>query len=649
MDRRTPLEEFWCKDEQALAKQLCARKSSMHTKMDFGRICSTWYCGSPCASSGDSTAARLNRYFARRFFFAQDSDKEQEQLAKALEACAKKGKVLFILDGLDEIVADTEGDDRMDFRLLLTTLISQQHVVVTARPSGSDGELLQQIDMELETVGFSQQNVDDFLVKVLETEAARALQDFIGSTPLIQGLVNIPALLDVICLSWDSLPGDGQTITMTGLYQLMVRKLWCKDALRLKKTDNGEVLVERHIHEYEDEWIDNLMATEVLHLGYLAFKGMNNNHQIEFDERDMLSAFWDLKDDAMDKQRLSPPRLVDEMKQTSFLHTADADLSRDGGSRPAWHFLHLTFQEYFAATWIVRHFHSKQPRSTAGMMTMDQMTAYVHQHKYNPQLEIVWTMVAGLLEGEPLSDFFGLLQGAPRDLIWGRHQQILASCLNEARTRLDSKVVEGLDEELMNWLRFEMQTCQQDEHSRSMLGSQLSFPEEWKPTLLNSLAARSAVLDSTIHFPIAAPKDGDRGVASSSAWTLAEQSTLPESAIHSLITALKDDDEGVRSSAASALGRQSSLPESAIQSLIAALKDENEVVRSSAASALGDQSTLPESSIQSLIAALKDENEDVRSSAASALGGQSSLSESAIQSLICALMDEDEGVRHSVS
>ena len=80
---------------------------------------------------------------------------------------------------------------------------------------------------------------------------------------MIQGLVNIPVQLDVICFSWNSLPGDGQAITMTRLYQLMVRKLWCKDAIRLKKTDGGMELPERHIHEYDAEEIVELMATEL--------------------------------------------------------------------------------------------------------------------------------------------------------------------------------------------------------------------------------------------------------------------------------------------------------------------------------------------------------------------------------------------------
>ena len=149
---------------------------------------------------------------------------------------------------------------------------------------------------------------------------------------------------------------------------------------------------------------------------------MNNKHQIEFEESDLHSALRDLKDHTQGNWRLSVPRLVDAIKQTSFLHTADTGLDpTNGASRQAWHFLHLTFQEYFAATWFVRHFSHRQPCSTTGMLTEDEMKAYIHQHKYNPQFEIVWSMVAGLLEGRPLMDFFDLLQGAPRDLIGGRH------------------------------------------------------------------------------------------------------------------------------------------------------------------------------------------------------------------------------------
>ncbi|KAI8595941.1 NACHT domain-containing protein, partial [Dissophora ornata] len=210
----------------------------------------------------------------REKFFAKDLDQEGVALSRALVDYAQKGKVLFILDGLDEIITDTECKEGLSLGLFVRTLLTQQHVIITSRPSGLDRSLLPSIDLELETIGFSQQNVKEFMDKVLEPEAVRKVQDFIQQTPLIQGLVNIPVQLDVICFGWDSLPKDGPTITMTGLYQLMVRKLWCKDALLLKKTAGGKDLTPQQINKLAPEEIDELMNTELQHLGYLAFKGM---------------------------------------------------------------------------------------------------------------------------------------------------------------------------------------------------------------------------------------------------------------------------------------------------------------------------------------------------------------------------------------
>ncbi|KAG0211802.1 hypothetical protein BGX28_007392 [Mortierella sp. GBA30] len=618
--------------------------------------------------------ARTLEDLLREKFFAQGLNQEGVALARALAIFAQEGRVLFILDGLDEIVTDTKCDDGIALRQLLKSLLGQQHVVITSRPSGLDRSLVPSIDLELETVGFSQQNVNDFLGKVLEPGAARTVQDFIRQTPLMQGLVNIPVQLDVICFSWDSLPTDGPMITITGLYQLMVRKLWCKDALRLKKTAEGMDLTQEQINQLAPEEIDELMTTELQHLGYLAFKGMNN-HQIEFDEKTLLSAFRGLSEHrAIANVGLLPPQLLGMMKQTSFLHTADADLDPSkSDSQQAWYFLHLTFQEYFAATWIAQHLQVNQPHRSARIMTVDEATAFVQEHKYNPQYEIVWWMVAGLLEGEALEEFFGLLQGAPRDLIGGRHQQILASCLNEARARLDTAVVRKLDKELMKWLYFEIQISDYDDYT-SILGSRTSFPEARlvesldslcprKANLLHTLGARSTISESGLRAIFGAVKDESEDVRKSAVSAISDLTVLPESVVQSLIGA---EDEGVRYAVESLLGTQPTLPDLAIHSLIGALKDEDQRVRESAASALGS-STLPEWALQGLTtAALRDddgrvrsallaifgagkESKSVRQSAASATRNQSILPASVMQSLVDALNDEDEGVRHAAA
>ncbi|KAF9945564.1 hypothetical protein BGZ70_003739, partial [Mortierella alpina] len=414
----------------------------------------------------------------REKVFTAKLDREQEELARTLAIRANEGKVLFILDGLDEIPTDAKSEDS-PFKALLRDLLDNKHVIITSRPSGLEVSLLQSIDLELETIGFSQEDVKEFIDRALKPGPARTVQDFIEQTPLIQGLVNIPVQLDVICFCWESLPQDGSPITITGLYQLMSRKLWCKDALRLKKKAGDEVLSEEELNALSPEDIDELMAVEVHHLGYLAFNGLVNNHQIEFDQKTLLKTFGDLKDY---RKRLRnghlPPQLFEMLKKTSFLHSADADMDTIK-TQQTWSFLHLTFQEYFAATWIASKMAAAGDDGhnlSAGSMKIEPTVRFVQEQKYNPRFEIVWWMVAGLLEGEALKDFFDLLQGAPRDLIGGRHQQILASCLNEARARLNTTVVTRLDAELMKWLHFEIQTCL-GEDTGSMLGSLSSFPE----------------------------------------------------------------------------------------------------------------------------------------------------------------------------
>ncbi|KAF9912437.1 hypothetical protein EC991_010524 [Linnemannia zychae] len=251
-----------------------------------------------------STCRTLETLLREKVFTSQ-LDREHEELARTLVIRADKGKVLFILDGLDEIVTDAQSEDSST-KALLRDLLNQKQVVITSRPSGLDASLLLSIDLELETIGFSQQVVKEFIVRVLKPEPAKAVQDFIKQTPLIQGLVNIPVQLDVICFCWESLPQDGSQVTITMLYQLMSRRLWRKDAIRLKKDRGGRVLKKSHIGRMSSKEIDRLMSTELRHLGHLAFKRLRNEHQIEFDEATLLESFEDLAEtDPIDDNSLT--------------------------------------------------------------------------------------------------------------------------------------------------------------------------------------------------------------------------------------------------------------------------------------------------------------------------------------------------------
>ncbi|KAF9346416.1 hypothetical protein BGX26_002101, partial [Mortierella sp. AD094] len=488
-------------------------------------------------------------------------------------------------DGLDEIATPMENDDSL--REFLEHLLKREYVVATSRPSGLGMPILPKFDLELETVGFSTQNVKDYLAHVLKPEEARAVQEFIEQAPFIQDLANIPVQLDVIAYSWvgphsskDSAMKGKDSATMTKLYQMMVRKLWCKDAVRLGKRRGGEALTPLQINELRSRQIDELMDIEIEYLGFLALKGMQDDYQIEFDEEKLRDAI-----DKLDQHRgkadkdILPLQLLDTLNQTSFLHTADSDKD---DSKQEWHFLHLTFQEYFAATWLARHLQAIQLGSTNKSvleMNAKETTDFVISNKYNPQYEIVWWMVAGQLKEKALKLFFDLLQGEPPELIGGRHQRLLAGCLKEARPQLTEEVVKGLEDELEKWLRFELQLCG-NRNTTSILGGQNVFPEE--------LPIKS--------FGLNKKNKTDREYCLR---TLRGRSNLTSYAIEYLSELLDDEDPKIKGLAVGALrahpGNISMLLEQRIQAVTGALqRDYNNNAKISADKA----SSLVESTIQ---------------------------------------------------
>ncbi|KAF9345394.1 hypothetical protein BGX26_003170, partial [Mortierella sp. AD094] len=564
------------------------------------------HCGSHYVNLRRLKHAILRISYAKKYF-AQRPEIERGLLVSALAEYVHVGKVLFILDGLDEILIDAQTEEGIALESFLRFLLGQNHVIITSRPSGVDMSILPKLDLELETVGFSEQNVNDYIAKVLQPEAAKAVRDYIQQTLLVDNLINIPVQLDVICYSWDSLPSNEHLVTMTGLYQTVVRTLWCKDGTRLKKISEEDLPLQKilRLRQYQ---IDQMMANEIECLGYLAFRGMQNNHQIEFDESTILDVIEELDGSrAQSDQEILPFQLPDTLNQTSFLHTADADLD---------------------------------PKKDASQR---------------------------LLKGETLELFFDLLQEAPRDLIGGRHQQLSAACFNEARHRLTNRKMDGrLEAELMRWLHLEVK-LQTDDKCLNILGSEGFFPEDLLiKSLKNTKADRSCALralrsrcrftSSTIEAIAHILQDPDRDIRILAMEALVTSSTLPRDIVETLIDILKDEDSGdpedeedyVRVAAITVLDSQLILQEPVIVAIIGALRDEDDDVRSSAVDELCTQPILPESILLNLIGALKSESFDFRNSALEVLCAQTTLPAPAIQALVGSIQEEDDGLKNSV-
>jgi hypothetical protein len=103
-----------------------------------------------------------------------------EDLARALSddtlGTTKSSRTLFLLDGLDEVSQDILDDS--DMSRFLSELLNQPNVNITSRPSGKLPPGLAPIDIELETIGFLPNQVDEYLECVLP-ERAKEVRSFL--------------------------------------------------------------------------------------------------------------------------------------------------------------------------------------------------------------------------------------------------------------------------------------------------------------------------------------------------------------------------------------------------------------------------------------------------------------------------------------
>ncbi len=512
-----------------------------------------------------------------RKYFSQQNEKAQffaEQLSRHTD------KILLILDGLDEVA--TELGKKTPLGDFLKYLLAQPHVIVTSRPAGVDTSKLEKFDLELETIGFSQENVRQY-VKAVEPEAAAEIQALIDGAPIIQELVNTPVLLDTLCYVREEVKAavrDGATITMTALYQAMVDKLLRKDAVRL----DGNLDV-NDLRQATRKKVTKHMADVIDYLSYLSFKGLQDS-LIEFD-LPYLQAVSDELEEALGKNL--PLSLQGNIKYTSFLHTADAS-----------HFIHLTFQEYFTAGFLAKHFQAyltaegayKPQAEVIGkrlVLGLNELQDFVAQHKYDPRYQIVWGMVAGLLEGETLEGFFHLFEKEPRDLFGSAHLYLMMHCLHEARTRLPAEIIKSLEKELERGLLLGIGFV-----SESELLEEFPLPPAFPEHLLLTFIKKHSQHPSWIFR------------------ALEKRPTLSGKAVETLLAGLEDEDIHTRSAAAGALApHMAAFPE--IQPLLVARledKDEDPDVRKGIAIALAPHmAAFPE--IQPLLVArLEDKHED---------------------------------------
>lgn len=416
-------------------------------------------------TDGNSMKALLNREF-----FSSDSDLDSAgTLLNAV--AAESDKTLFLLDGLDEVSNFLAGDDELG--KTLRWLLNQPNVVITARPSVSFPQELRKLDLELETIGFYPRQVDEY-IKMAFTDPRKDegnkgntsntvndIRRFLQKYRLIQSLIRIPILLDALCLTWNDTIDGPVLNTMTGLYQAIELNLWRKDVERLSKKHDDQPICQEQIRRAIRREIENFIGNELCFLECLAFTGLYHD-EIHFTRQQLGCISVELGGKLM---------LDKTLPSLSFLRTPG--LSADPAEQ-SYHFLHLTFQEYFAARYFVRKW--KESKELLQVLSLDTENAtqippavFLRKHKYTARYDIFWRFVAGLIDADgQAQQFIDMVEEEPLDLLGPTHQRLIINCMSEISSDLQGRTIRNtsmvdfrdtrkrLEERLGNWLIFEL-------------------------------------------------------------------------------------------------------------------------------------------------------------------------------------------------
>ncbi|CAF9931538.1 MAG: hypothetical protein GOMPHAMPRED_005935 [Gomphillus americanus] len=599
-----------------------------------------------------------------------------EALAQRLVDPAIQNKTLYLLDGLDEIMQEWDVDT-VEYRFL-QNLLYKPYVITTSRPSGMKNL---EFDLEFETIGFLSEQVDTYLEKCVSNTASDAIKTFLTDKPLIQNLVRIPIQLDALCYCWKAMEVTDEPVptTMTMLYEVLRRELWRKDLAR-----HGRY-TESRAQDFAGFEIDQQTYPEQNLLEWFAFQGLCAN-VIDFTpkhQRDLSSIGSQLGEQF-------PSSYKRILAESSFIRASDTD----SGDSLTYHFLHLTFQEFFAAKYFAKRWQGRIKLAVMHstglekeMKTELTPLEFMQNEKYNSRFNVFWRFVTGLIQIQPnrssaakgggksdedggipdIVDFFAQIHAQPMDLLGAVHHRLLMCCLSEVTSsRQRGDVQQLLREKGEDSLKARLIT-EYEITGQLILSRDLEFPETILRDLLQnsgsvpcievleSLKERHVVNSETLRVISKLTASGYKiQVRIKAIATIFKHfKTAPEETLAHAIgvfqSILKNGGKSHQKSMVEATEYQQDLPEKVILALITALEDntqrlnlQDEIYR-----ALQSWNSLPETAIIILTKMLKGKKSSLRVAAIKAFGLRWFLPEKVITALLATFDDKASDVRRA--
>ncbi len=611
---------------------------------------------------------------------------------------SRSKKILFILDGYDEIT-DSIGYDRCTHLTnFLNELATNQHenILITSRPLAIDtlGQGRITFNRKLENIGFTNENIEAY-VRLFMTDAkkpdqAEPMLKFLKTHPSIWGIAHIPINLNL--LNWSWLEGDlkfkeGQIITLSKLYQLIVDRVqitYAEKSSQLSKREDGTFVPDKQV----DEFLQNLAYLAMQDESLLIPKSQLKQ-ALEKTLKKYHSDYHEYH--CIETNQMQLQLLKSATNKLGFLRGIQED-SLDPLDQHHY-FIHLSFQEFYAAKYITRIL--SNPIENEEKIRVIQ---HIITEKYMPRYQLMLWMTVGLLyqqgvqqgrEFSALEQFWQAILSEPRDILGFHHMVLVMHCLDECEADQSLALHKALIEQHLQWLhaycdsygtyggyggrRYELYDRElaccpllqgsklvvdywlkilQDEEKRVrqnvMQRPRQAFKEAFKK--LGQLQNPSETVVITLFNAL---KDKDWSIKHSAFEELRYLENPSKLLIVTFLNASKDKDRWIRNHAILALGRLQNVNRLVITVLLTALKDEDKGISKNALQILDSFNfkyklrNPKKAMITALLKALKDENKQVRQKAVELLAYLLNCSGTFITALVNASKNEDVEVSHS--
>jgi len=313
---------------------------------------------------------------------------EKQHLKNLITPLIAQGKVLWLLDGYDEIASKLNQPAYAALKPAIEQLVAMPWLILTSRPEAMMQD--RSFDQRLEIAGFTNTDIQGYITRYFAHNAdnGQKLLNFLKDNPSVWGIAHIPINLQLLCHIWQTQTLEAD-INLTQLYQSLVNRL----LKRYAQKQNFQLL-----ENQSDLMVHPKLESSVQQLAEMAFQGMERGQVVM----------------SLPTIKLKP------LLEIGLIRIID----QTNPSITNIEFIHLTFQEFFAGFYLEQLIIKEDVR----------IVSLIAQYKYNPHFEISWWFVSGLLVSQParLQLFFNYLLSEPRDLTSFYEYGLLMRCLDES-------------------------------------------------------------------------------------------------------------------------------------------------------------------------------------------------------------------------